>query len=200
MIIYFSSLLWRGNLEKVDYYLIKGILDAALKNLDIKLEYRPLEKECQEMHPLRTAQIYYENELVGYIGAIHPKYAQINDLKDVYVAEVKLSKILNKELETTIYKPISKVPSVERDIALVMKKDINASDIVTTILSVDKKTLSDVKIFDLYVGDKVKEDEKSLAIKLVFTSYETLTDELVNSKVNKILKELENKYQAVLRA
>ena len=196
----FSSLLWRGNLEKVDYYLIKGILDAALKNLDIKLEYRPLEKECQEMHPLRTAQIYYENELVGYIGAIHPKYAQINDLKDVYVAEVKLSKILNKELETTIYKPISKVPSVERDIALVMKKDINASDIVNTILSVDKKTLSDVKIFDLYVGDKVKEDEKSLAIKLVFTSYETLTDELVNSKVNKILKELEKKYQAVLRA
>ena len=121
-------------------------------------------------------------------------------MKDVYVAEVKLSKILNKELETTIYKPISKVPSVERDIALVMKKDINASDIVNTILSVDKKTLSDVKIFDLYVGDKVKEDEKSLAIKLVFTSYETLTDELVNSKVNKILKELEKKYQAVLRA
>ena len=81
-----------------------------------------------------------------------------------------------------------------------MKKDINASDIVNTILSVDKKTLSDVKIFDLYIGDKVKEDEKSLAIKLVFTSYETLTDELVNSKVNKILKELEKKYQAVLRA
>ena len=92
------------------------------------------------------------------------------------------------------------MPSVERDIALVMKKNINASDIIDTIISVDKKLLSDVKIFDLYVGDKVAEDEKSLAIKLTFTSYETLTDDVINSKVNKILKELEKRYQATLRA
>lgn len=195
----FSSLLWRGELEKCDFYLIKGIIEALSKNLDIELEYRPLEKESQEMHPLRTATIYYKDVLVGYVGSIHPKFAQNNDLKDVYVAEIKLDEILNKEVETKVYKPISKVPSVERDIALVMKKDINASDIVKTIISVDKKLLSDVKIFDLYVGDKVKEDEKSLAIKLTFTSYETLTDEVINSKVNKILKELEKKYQATLR-
>lgn len=195
----FSSLLWRGELEKCDFYLIKGIIEALSKNLDIELEYRPLEKESQEMHPLRTATIYYKDVLVGYVGSIHPKFAQNNDLKDVYVAEIKLDEILNKELETKVYKPISKVPSVERDIALVMKKDINASDIVKTIISVDKKLLSDVKIFDLYVGDKVKEDEKSLAIKLTFTSYETLTDEVINSKVNKILKELEKQYQATLR-
>ena len=192
MVNNFSSLLWKGMVEKVDFYLIKGIVDALMKSLKVELEYRPLEKECSEMHPLRTAQIYYGDELVGYVGALHPKYALSRDLKEVYVAEIKLNSILGKELPTTIYKPISKVPSVERDIALVMKKDIN--------VSVDKKTLSDVKIFDLYVGDKVQEDEKSLAIKLVFTSYETLTDEVINSKVNKILKELEKKYQAVLRA
>lgn len=196
----FSSLLWRGEVEKCDFYLIKGIIETLFKSLNIELEYRPLEKESKEMHPLRTATIYYKDILVGYVGSIHPKFAQINDLKDVYVAEIKLDKILNEEVETKVYKPISKVPSVERDIALVMKKDINASDIVKTIISVDKKLLSDVKIFDLYVGDKVQDDEKSLAIKLTFTSYETLTDEVINSKVNKILKELEKKYQATLRA
>lgn len=196
----FSSLLWRGEVEKCDFYLIKGIIEALFKSLNIELEYRPLEKESKEMHPLRTATIYYKDILVGYVGSIHPKFAQNNDLKDVYVAEIKLDTILNEEEQTKVYKPISKVPSVERDIALVMKKDINASDIVKTIISVDKKLLSDVKIFDLYVGDKVQDDEKSLAIKLTFTSYETLTDEVINSKVNKILKELEKKYQAVLRA
>ncbi len=196
----FSSLLWRGNVEKCDFYLLKGLIDAAFKNLNIAFDYRPLEKESKEMHPLRTAEIYYEDRLVGYVGALHPKFAQTHELKEVYVAEIKLAELLNKEVSTVIYKPISKVPSVERDIALVMKKDINASDIVKTILSVDRKTLSDVKIFDLYVGDKVNEDEKSLAIKLIFTSYEPLTDEVVNNKVNKILKELENKYQATLRS
>ena len=137
--------------------------------------------------------------IIRTLGAIHPKYAQSHDLKELYVAEIRLGDILNKEIPNVIYTPISKVPSVERDIALAMKKDINASDIVETIKSVDRKLLSDVKIFDLYVGENVKEDEKSLAIKLVFTSYETLTDEVINGKVNKILKELEKKYQATLR-
>lgn len=195
----FTSTLWKGNVEKVDFYLLKGIIETLFKGLNIELEFKPLDKESKELHPTRTALIYLGSKLIGYLGAVHPKYAQSHDLKELYVAEIRLSDILNKEIPNVIYTPISKVPSVERDIALVMKKDINASDIVEAIKSVDRKLLSDVKIFDLYVGENVKEDEKSLAIKLVFTSYETLTDEVINGKVNKILKELERKYQATLR-
>lgn len=195
----FSSLLWRGNAEKVDFYLVKGLIDALLDDLNVKVEYKPLNVESNELHPTRTALIYLEDKLIGYVGSVHPKFAQKNDFKELYVAEIKLNDILNKEIGTAIYKPISKVPSVERDIALVMKKDILASDIIEAIKSVDQKLLSDVRIFDLYQGENVKEDEKSLAIKLVFTSYETLTDDIINGKVKKILKELENKYQAVLR-
>ena len=125
---------------------------------------------------------------------------EIDDLKDVYIAEIKIKDILNIEVKTKIYEQISKVPSVERDIALTFKRDVLASDIIATIKSVDKKVLSDAYIFDIYQGEKVKEDEKSVAIKLVFTSYETLTDEVINGKVNKVLKELEKVYNAVLRA
>lgn len=195
----FASTLWKGSVEKVDFYLLKGIVDTVFKDLNVELTYKTLDKESNELHPTRTALIYLGNKLIGYMGAIHPKYALKHDLKDLYVAEIRLADILSIELPTVIYKPISKVPSVERDIALVMNKDINASDIVDTIKSVDNKLLSDVKIFDLYVGENVKDDEKSLAIKLVFTSYETLTDDVINNKVNKILKELEKKYQATLR-
>ena len=196
----FSNTLWRGSVEKVDFYLIKGIIEALFKELNIEFDYRPLDKESNELHPTRTALIYFNNKLVGYVGAIHPKYLQKHEIKELYGAEIILDDILNLVKPKVVYTPISKVPSVERDIALVIKKNINASDIVNKIKEVDKKLLSDVKIFDLYEGENVKEDEKSLAIKLVFTSYETLTDDIINSKVNKILKELDKEYGAKLRA
>ena len=196
----FSNTLWNGKNEEVDFYLIKGIIDAALKSLNVNLQYKPLDRECKELHPNRTAIIMYDNEEIGFVGELHPKYAQEHDLKDVYVAEIKLEKILNIKPEIVKYQPISKVPSVERDLALVVKKDVLASSIIETIKNTDKKALSNVKIFDLYIGDKVKDDEKSIAIKLTFTSNETLTDEMVNNKINKILKELAKAYDAKLRA
>ena len=151
------------------------------------------------MHPTRTAIIMFNNKEVGYIGEIHPKYAKEHDLKDVLIAEVALKELLSLEIPTKIYAPISKVPSVERDIALTFKRDVLADNIINTIKSVDKKLLSDVVIFDIYQGEKVASDEKSVAIKLVFTSYETLTDEIINNKVAKVLKQLEKEYGAILR-
>ena len=147
-----------------------------------------------EMHPLRTAKLTYNNKVVGFIGMLHPKYAQVNSLQNVYVAEVNIHDLIRDEKEIKHYVPVSKVPSVERDLAIVVKKDISSGDLVNTIYNVDKKLISDVKVFDLYVGDKIGADEKSLAFKIVFTSNETLTDDVINSKVNKILKQIEKNY------
>ena len=195
-----SSCEWNGQNEVCDFYTLKGIIDAAFDNLNVSFTYKPLDVEFKEMHPLRTAIIMFNNKPVGYVGELHPKYQKEHDLKDVYIAEIKIKDILNIEVKTKIYEQISKVPSVERDIALTFKRDVLASDIIATIKSVDKKVLSDAYIFDIYQGEKVKEDEKSVAIKLVFTSYETLTEDVINGKVNKVLKELEKVYNAVLRA
>ncbi|MDD3171100.1 MAG: phenylalanine--tRNA ligase subunit beta [Bacilli bacterium] len=196
----FSDTLWSGKSENVDFYLIKGIVDAAFKSLGVELDYLPLEKDIKEMHPKRTAIILYNGKEIGFIGELHPKYAQDRDLEGVYVAEIKIESLLNIKHDTPIYKAITKVPSVERDIAIVVKNDVLASSIVSTIKKTDKKGLSDVKIFDIYSGDKIGKDEKSIAIKMTFTSFETLTDDIINNKVNKILKELTKEHNAQLRA
>ena len=195
-----SSVIWKGQNEVVDFYTLKGLIEAAFSNLNVEFTYKPLDREFKEMHPLRTAIIMYNNKEVGYVGELHPKYQKDHDLKDVYVAEIKIKEILEKEDATKIYQQISKVPSVERDIALTFKRNVLSQDIIDTIKSVDKKILSDAYIFDIYEGEKVANDEKSVAIKLVFTSYETLTDDVINNKVNKVLKQLEKEYNAVLRA
>ena len=195
-----SSTLWQGKLEVVDFYTIKGVLNSVLNSININLDYEKIDVEMNEMHPLRTAKLTYNNKVVGFIGMLHPKYAQVNSLQNVYVAEVNIHDLIRDEKEIKHYVPVSKVPSVERDLAIVVKKDISSGDLVNTIYNVDKKLISDVKVFDLYVGDKIGADEKSLAFKIVFTSNETLTDDVINSKVNKILKQIEKNYNGVLRA
>lgn len=195
-----SSTLWQGKLEVVDFYTIKGVLNSVLNSININLDYEKIDVEMNEMHPLRTAKLSYNGKVVGFIGMLHPKYAQVNSLQNVYVAEVNIHDLIRDEKEIKHYVPVSKVPSVERDLAIVVKKDISSGDLVNTIYNVDKKLISDVKVFDLYVGDKIGADEKSLAFKIVFTSNETLTDDVINSKVNKILKQIEKNYNGVLRA
>lgn len=195
----FSSTLWCGKVEKVDFYLIKGLIDQVFGELGVSFEYKKINTSENTMHPLRTASILYKNKVVGYVGELHPKYAQSNDLKNVYVAEIDLFDILNEVQTQAIYTPVSKVPNVERDLAFVVKKNVSANELVESIKSVDKKMITDVVIFDVYVGEKIEADEKSIACKVVLSSNETLTDEIVNSKVNKILKTLEKNGLAKLR-
>ena len=195
----YSSTLHSQKQEKVDFYLVKGIIDYLVSKFDLKLDYAPIEKEVRELHPKRSASVYYNGENIGFIGQLHPKYAKDNGLDEVYVYELKIDWLLNYVEPIRKYTPINKLPSVERDLALVVKKDVLAKDIVASIKKSEKEILSDVRIFDVYVGDKVASDEKSIALKLVFTSPTQLTDEVINEKIKKILKDLSFRVGAKLR-
>ena len=137
-----SSTLWQGKLEAVDFYTIKGVLNSVLNSININLDYEKIDVEMNEMHPLRTAKLTYNNKVVGFIGMLHPKYAQVNSLQNVYVAEVNIHDLIRDEKEIKHYVPVSKVPSVERDLAIVVKKDISSGDLVNTIYNVDKKDIN----------------------------------------------------------
>lgn len=198
-----SSTKWQGKNEVIDFYTIKGILNQALKSLGVCVEYERVEENsCPQMHPLRTAKLIINNEKEGYIGMLHPKYAQENSLDNVYVCELNISKILNEEKANSIYTPVSKVPAIERDLAIVLKKEVSSGELVRTIKSVDSKLIKEVNIFDVYVGDKILDDEKSIALRIVFVSNDSntsLTDDIINGKINKILKQIEKNFGGYLR-
>lgn len=195
----FSNVLWKGQREIVDFYLVKGILEELAKALNTTFDFVKEERKSNEMHPNRTASIVWNEKVIGYVGQLHPKYAHENDLENVYVFELKIDDLLNEPEKINRYQPVPKLPSIERDIALVMKKEVSASEVISCIKKSDKQILSDAYVFDLYEGDKINEDEKSLAVKLVFTSNEPLTDEVINGKVKRILKDLQYKLNVTLR-
>ena len=195
----FSSTLWKGQKEIVDFYLVKGLLEELAVQLNTKFEFVKEEKVCDEMHPNRTASILWNNKKIGFIGQIHPKYAHDNDLDNVYVFELLIDELINEPEVINRYVPVNKLPNVERDIALVMKKDVPSSEVIACILKSDKQYLTNAYVFDLYEGEKINEDEKSLAIKLVFSSNEPLTEDVISAKVKRILKDLQYKLNITLR-
>ena len=90
------------------------------------------------------------NDIVGVIGEIHPRLAKKYDVKDVYVAELNLSVLLNLKKPAIKFTDIPQYPSVTRDIALVMDQDIPVHDVVRSICKAGQRFIVDTKIFDIY--------------------------------------------------
>ena len=105
--------MWKGNHEKVDFFYVKGVLDTLFTKLRIHVKYIPLDEDIKELHPKRTAKIIYNNQIIGFVGELHPKYAKDNNLEEVYVFEICLDTITSTPLDVKSFTPISKVPSVE---------------------------------------------------------------------------------------
>lgn len=197
---YQSTNLWATSREEVDFYYIKGIMEMLFARLNMNVTYERLEKQTPQMHPERSAQIKYNDHVIGYFGALHPKYIKEQDLLGGYVFEVALDDILTKQADVTIFKSISKVPSVTRDLALIMDENQPVGDLVQAIYRIDKKMIKEVTVFDLYQGDKIAENKKSIAVRIILEADETLTEDIISSKMTKIIKSLEYQFGVSLRA
>lgn len=190
---------WMGNHANVDFFYVKGILDVLFKKLRVDVKYLPLDEPVKELHPKRSAKLLFNNQVIGFMGELHPKYAKNNDLGENYVFEIALDTLTSTTLDVKHFSPISKVPSVERDLALVMDINQPVGEVLEAIKRSDKMIAS-VKVFDLYIGDKIEETKKSVAVRITLESDETLTEDVISSKMKRILKSLEYRYHISLRS
>lgn len=182
---------------KIDFYLIKGIVEELLKYLKLNNRYEFRKENLpKEFHPGRSAGVYVDNELIGYVGQIHPSMAK----QEIYVFELSVNKLLNKKRRNIKYKEISKYPEITKDMAFILDKNIESINIISEIQKQGGKLLKDIQIFDVYTGERVENNEKSIAFKLIFQDDEkTLTDEEVMAIFNKIISNVEIKFNAKLR-
>ena len=188
-----------GNLKKADFYVIKGIAEEILDYLGYKNRYSFVadsQKIAKEFHPGVSAVISVNNDAVGVIGKVHPTVSKEN----IYVLEINLDKLLAKKVGKMKYKEISKFPSVSKDLAVVVDKDLEAQKIALQIKKSGGSNLNEIKVFDVYTGKGIDENKKSIAFSLSFGKLDaTLTDEEINALMDRIIKDLENKLGAKLR-
>lgn len=192
---------WVKAVQKVDFYTIKGILENlfAVLAVDDKISF-VASTTMTEMHPGRTAEILLNDEAIGFVGQVRPDVAKAYDISETYVAEIDLQKVLTTEKAAVIYQPVSKYPSVNRDIALLMAEDTTNAEISETIKAAGGKFLTTVELFDVYQGANIEAGKKSMAYRLTFVNDEaTLTDEEINQAMTKVTDALTEKLSAEIR-
>ena len=186
------------NKVNVDFYILKGVVEELLDYLGFGGRYS-LDTEFDlpdELHPGQSANINVQGKKLGIIGKLHPNVSK----KDIFVFEIDLDKLLSLHPTRMSYKDIPKFPSIEKDLAFVVDKDINSIEIEKLIKKIGGKLLVELSVFDLYVGDKIEQNKKSIAYKLVFRdNNRTLTEDEVMVLFNNIIINVENKFNARVR-
>lgn len=183
-----------------DFFYLKGVLELYFKRIGIdKVEFEVA--SVPYLHPGRSAMIVNGGKKLGIIGEVLPDIIQKLDLKErTAVFQLDFEKIVDQVDLVKKYEELPKFPAVERDLAILVKREVKSSDLLKIIKDKGEKLLKDVEIFDLYQGDQIPPDQKSIAFKLNFqASDRTLRDNEVNKLFNNIIKELENQFSAKIR-
>ena len=148
------------------------------------------------MHRGQIADISVNNDIVGMLGKLHPSVEKEN----VYVLEINLDKLLSKKTGKMKFKEISKYPTITKDLAILVDKNISSDEIAKAIKKAAGSLLINIEIFDVYEGKNIPEGKRSIAYSLSFGANDrTLTDEEINNIMNKVIDNLQNKMGAELR-
>ncbi|MGN1393715.1 MAG: phenylalanine--tRNA ligase subunit beta [Succinivibrionaceae bacterium] len=195
----FNEESWNVKNRPFDFYDIKGDVEKLL-GLTAKYNSFTFTKcDIPALHPGVSATICKDGEVVGYVGLVHPSIEKKLGLKhSAFMFEILASAL--KEKEIPVYSEISKFPSNRRDFAVVLDKNAQASDLVNCVKKHGGKLIQAVNVFDVYEGDNLPEDKKSIALSVTIQAVEkTLSDEEINTISDSIIKGLTTDLSAQLR-
>ncbi len=197
----YASSLWQGKKEPVDFFLLKGVIEGFLErlkvnNYDIVKSTNPV----PNIHPGIHADVLINGKYAGFLGKLHPQLEQAFSLNKTFVFELDFDLIYENSIGHIEMVQIPKYPSINRDLAVIVDKDLPVADLLKAVKVGGKKQLVNISIFDVYIGEGVEESKKSVAMSLEFRSNEkTLETSEVDKAIQRILKYLERELQAKLR-
>ncbi len=189
---------WGVASRKIDFFDIKADVQALFDLAEGEVQF--IASQHSALHPGQTAEISSpQGEKIGWLGMLHPTLEkQLGFDTQVFLFELDLDLLLNKPLPT--FKPLSKYPSVRRDIALIVKEEVSVSEIINCIKGCAEQALQDIVIFDIYRGKGVEEGSKSVAVSLILQDFsQTLTDSQIDAIFSALLDKLTTTINAKLR-
>jgi phenylalanyl-tRNA synthetase beta chain len=201
---------WIDKERNVDVFDVKRDVVQTLIEAGYNSEKFYIDSETPNYyHPGKSGRLFLnkgKDKVAAYFGEIHPNILKNIDLKteslvgfEILMDNLKLpNKTLNNQKRRF---NISDFQKSERDFAFVVNKDVKAQDLINAVSSVDQKLISDIKVFDVYEGENIPENQKSIAISVTIQSSEkTLNDRDLENINNLIIKTVENKTGAKIRS
>lgn len=187
---------WAGGTRKVDFYDLKGDLEALLAPAELHWE----KAAHPALHPGRAARVLLDDREIGHLGELHPQWVQKYELPqapvvfELDVAALKMARI-------PAFAEVSKFQPVIRDLAVVVDHDLPLQILLDGLQKGKPELVRDVQLFDLYAGKGVPENKKSLAFRIVMQDTQrTLLDSEVDAAMQQLVSCLEHAFGAQLRA
>lgn len=190
-----------NNQGNMDFYDLKHDVETVIPRYILQQGNIHYQRSQQPfLHTGQSADIIWQNQVIGWLGQLHPQIASALDLPTVWVAQLDISALKAMYQQSLSISTPSKYPQVRRDIAVLVDKQIDAHALLTTIRNTGGALLKETWLFDVYEGDKLPTGKRSLAFALIWQDEKTtLADEIVNQTMQTIIETLHAQYQAVLR-
>ncbi len=190
---------WANIVDRVDFFDLKGDLESLLALTGDESSFSFKAENHSALHPGQTAAIYRDGVWQGVIGALHPSLQQQLDITlPVYVFEMRLDSLLAARIPS--FTSLSKFPEVRRDLALLVDRDLAADKLLDAVKTQAGEYLTDLKVFDVYMGKGIDPHRKSVAMGLTFQHpSRTLNEDEINTSVDAVVKHLEVTFSATLR-
>ncbi len=192
---------WNSQEQDVDFYDIKGYLEAYLEKLFLDNYKIILYDKARYMVKGETIALMVGEEVIGLCGRLHPDVCKIFDIeKDVFGFEINIDLLQKHLIFDRQFQPIPKFPYSERDVAFVVDEEIQAADVVEFVKKNGGSLLTSVEIFDVYQGKNIPEGKRSLGLRLRYQSTErTLSDQEVDKFFQQIIDKTIKRFSASLR-
>lgn len=192
---------WYAKARLVDFFDAKGLVEEIFSALGLtnQVTYRPT-ASYEGMHPTQTAEVLLRGKVVGLVGRLHPTTEKTYDLKATYIAEIDLDHVFAAYRPLTAYTPVVKQPRSSRDLSLLVEKTVSFENVKNRIEALAGKLLVSLHLFDLYQGQGIDPDKKSMAVSLTFQGQDrTLTDEEIDERIEKIKSGLVDSFGLEIR-
>ncbi len=192
---------WKWEPQCLDFFFLKGVLESLLKNLGAcGYSFVPA-SNYPFLHPGKTAEVRVKGTKVAVLGEVHPSVCEEYGLTgQICVFWFELDKAKPNMSRTKIYRPEPKFPGAKRDLAVVVSKEIPASELEGAIREAGGELLREVELFDVYTGKQIPAGKKSMAYSLFYQSSKcTLKEEVINELHRKVSETLADRFGAELR-
>jgi phenylalanyl-tRNA synthetase beta chain len=189
---------WSNTKRPFDFFDIKADLESILLPIDASIRFEKASHPA--LHPGQSAQIVKSGEMLGFVGAVHPKLQNSLDLNGpVYMFELCLEKTVKGSVPR--FSEVSKFPEVRRDLAIVLRNEVPFKDIETVVRQNAGSDLVNLNVFDVYAGESLGEGQRSIGLGLIWQRVDrTLNDDEINQVFDQIVSALSEKLDARLRS
>jgi phenylalanyl-tRNA synthetase beta chain len=190
---------WSAGSDSVDFYDLKGDLEALLKAARVASEITFAPSAHSALHTGQCADVLRSGVVIGRIGALHPELQrQLDIAQSVYLFEINLDALEGGALPK--FSELSKFPEVRRDLAMEFDRQLPVVEVLTAARAVAGSYLRDLTLFDVYQGKGIDPQRKSLAFGLTFQhSSRTLNDDEISTAVEAVVSEMKTRFGATLR-